>query len=200
MVFGDGEQKLGVQFGVVLGQGLVAIVIDELHYRQEGKRLREAIPPVSVVDLYKLVVPPFPAGGDRSHMRTRRKQQDTWLHMLTFSKGLGFSFTEGHISLLSSVDSAVVLPGVGDGGVALPEGERVLALQFTGGISDQEGAIWSVSQLLVHLLSANTMTCSIYFMSTNRDPLQVNSKIITELPRSKKSVKQGTLISGSCCM
>lgn len=41
--------------------------------------------------------------------------------------------------------------------VALPESERVLALQFTGGISDQEGAVWSVSQLLVHFLSANTV-------------------------------------------
>lgn len=41
---------------------------------------------------------------------------------------------------------------------ASPQGESVLALQFTGGISDQEGAIWSVSQLLVDFLSANTMT------------------------------------------
>lgn len=41
--------------------------------------------------------------------------------------------------------------------VALPESEGVLALQFTGGISDQEGAVWSVSQLLVHFLSANTV-------------------------------------------
>lgn len=38
---------------------------------------------------------------------------------------------------------------------ALPESEGVLALQFTGGVSDQEGAVWSVSQLLVHFLSAN---------------------------------------------
>lgn len=38
---------------------------------------------------------------------------------------------------------------------ALPESEGVLALQFTGGISDQEGAVWSVSQLFVHFLSAN---------------------------------------------
>lgn len=41
--------------------------------------------------------------------------------------------------------------------VALPESEGVLALQFTGGISDQEGAVWSVSQLFVHFLSANTV-------------------------------------------
>lgn len=64
--------------------------------------------------------------------------------------------------------------------VALPEGESVLALQFTGGISDQKGAVWSVSQLLIHLLSANTMTCSIYFMNTNCDKQNNNtiSKII----------------------
>lgn len=41
--------------------------------------------------------------------------------------------------------------------VALPESEGVLALQFTGGISDQEGAVWSVSQLFVYFLSANTI-------------------------------------------
>lgn len=52
LVFGDGIQKLSVQFGVVLGQGLVAVVIDELHYRQEGKRLWEAVAPLSVVNLY----------------------------------------------------------------------------------------------------------------------------------------------------
>lgn len=39
LVFGDRVQKLGVQLGIVLGQRLVAVVIDELHYRQEGKRL-----------------------------------------------------------------------------------------------------------------------------------------------------------------
>lgn len=54
----------------------------------------------------------------------------------------------------------MVLPDVGD--VALPEGERVLALQSTRGVSDQEGAVRSVSQLLVHLLSANTTTTSIH--------------------------------------
>lgn len=141
MVFGDGVQKLGVQFGVVLGQGLMAVVIDELHYRHEGKRLREAIPLVSVVNLYKLVVPPFPAGGDRSHMRKKENNR-----------------TNGCTTSNYSIDSVVILTDVGDNSVALPEGESVLALQFTRGISDQEGAIWSVSQLLVHLLSANTMT------------------------------------------
>lgn len=52
LVFGDRVQKLRVQFGIVLGQGLMAIVIDELHHRQEGKRLGEAVPPLSVVNLY----------------------------------------------------------------------------------------------------------------------------------------------------
>lgn len=66
LVFGDGIQKLCVQLGVVLGQWLVAVVIDELHYRQEGQRLWETVPRVSVINLYKLVVPPLPADGDRS--------------------------------------------------------------------------------------------------------------------------------------
>lgn len=66
-----------------------------------------------------------------------------------------------------STDSDVVKTGLGDSSVALPEGERVLALQFARSISDQEGAIWSVSQLLVHLLSANIVTCSIYFINTS---------------------------------
>lgn len=38
----------------------------------------------------------------------------------------------------------------------LPQRERVLALQFTGGIPHHEGAVGSVSQFLVHFLSANT--------------------------------------------
>lgn len=39
LVFGNWVQKLSVQLGVVLSQGLVSVVIDELHYRQEGERL-----------------------------------------------------------------------------------------------------------------------------------------------------------------
>lgn len=65
LVFGDRVQKLCVQFGIVLGQGLMAIVIDELHHRQEGQGLREAVPPLSVVNLYELVIPSFPAEGDK---------------------------------------------------------------------------------------------------------------------------------------
>lgn len=52
LVFGNRVQELGVQFGVVLSQGLVAIVIDELHHGEKGKRLGEAVPRLSVVDLY----------------------------------------------------------------------------------------------------------------------------------------------------
>lgn len=65
LVFGDRVQKLRVQFGVVLGQGLVSIVIDELHHSEEGKRLREAVPALSVVNLYELVIPSFPIEGDK---------------------------------------------------------------------------------------------------------------------------------------
>lgn len=36
---GDGVQELGVQLGVVLSQGLVAVVINELYHRAEGQRL-----------------------------------------------------------------------------------------------------------------------------------------------------------------
>lgn len=80
--------------------------------------------------------------------------------ILTFSKSL-FFLIECHIFFyFYSNYSIAVLTGVGDSSVSVPEGESVLALQFTRGISDQEGAIWSVSQLLIHLLSANTMTCS----------------------------------------
>lgn len=39
LVLGDGVQKLGVEFGIVLGQRFMAVVIDELHHRQEGERL-----------------------------------------------------------------------------------------------------------------------------------------------------------------
>ena len=65
MVFGDGEQKLGVQLGVVLGQGLMAVVVDELHHRHKSERLGEAIFALSVVDLYQFVVTSFPAGDEK---------------------------------------------------------------------------------------------------------------------------------------
>lgn len=57
---GDGVHELDVQLGVVLGQRLMPVVADELHHRAEGQRVREAVLAVAVVDLYQLVVPPFP--------------------------------------------------------------------------------------------------------------------------------------------
>lgn len=46
LVFGDWVQQLHVQFGVVLRQRLVAIVVDELHHGAEGERVREPILPI----------------------------------------------------------------------------------------------------------------------------------------------------------
>ena len=60
-MLGDGEQQLDVQLGVVLGQRLVAVVVDELHHRAKGQRVREAVLPVAVEDLDQLVVAAFPA-------------------------------------------------------------------------------------------------------------------------------------------
>lgn len=57
---GDGEQQPDIQLGVVLSQRLVSVVADELHHGAEGQRLGEAVLPVPVVDLYQLVVAPFP--------------------------------------------------------------------------------------------------------------------------------------------
>lgn len=36
---GDRVHELNIQFGVVLSQGLVSVVTDELHHRAEGKRI-----------------------------------------------------------------------------------------------------------------------------------------------------------------
>lgn len=58
--FGDRVEEPGVQLGVVLGQGIVAVVVDELHHRGEGERLGEAIATAPVADLYQLVVASFP--------------------------------------------------------------------------------------------------------------------------------------------
>lgn len=63
--FGDGIQKLDVQLGVVLSQRLVAIVVDELHNRAEGQRVREAVLPIPVEYLNELVVAPFPVDERR---------------------------------------------------------------------------------------------------------------------------------------
>lgn len=57
---GDGVHEFDVQLGVVLSQRLVSVVVDELHHRAERQRVREAVLPVPMVDLYQLVVSPFP--------------------------------------------------------------------------------------------------------------------------------------------
>lgn len=57
---GDGVHEFDVQLGVVLSQRLVSVVADELHHRVERQGVREAVLPVPMVDLYQLVVAPFP--------------------------------------------------------------------------------------------------------------------------------------------
>lgn len=62
LVFGDRVEQLDVQFGVVLSQRLVAVVVDELHHRAKGERVGEAVLSLPMEDLYQLVVASFPAG------------------------------------------------------------------------------------------------------------------------------------------
>lgn len=57
---GDGVHEFDVQLGVVLSQGLVPVVADELHHRAERQGVGEAVLPVPMVDLYQLVVSPLP--------------------------------------------------------------------------------------------------------------------------------------------
>lgn len=56
-----GEQQPCVQFGIVLGQGPVLVILDEVHHRGEGQRLSEANPSLLVEDLYQSVGTIFPA-------------------------------------------------------------------------------------------------------------------------------------------
>lgn len=49
-----------VQCGVVFHQRMVLIVPNELHYRGEREGVREAVLPITVVNLDQLVVPFFP--------------------------------------------------------------------------------------------------------------------------------------------
>lgn len=44
---------------------MVLVVPDELHHRRERERVREAVFPISVVDLDQLVVSVFPGGGEK---------------------------------------------------------------------------------------------------------------------------------------
>ena len=79
LVLGDGVEELGVQLGVVLGQGLMAVVVDELHHRHKSERLGEAIFALSVVDLYQFVVSPFP-GETRDGQRAIEREFHYIIH------------------------------------------------------------------------------------------------------------------------
>lgn len=48
---GHGMHEHQVQHGVVLHQRVVLVVPDELHHRREREGVREAVLPVTVVDL-----------------------------------------------------------------------------------------------------------------------------------------------------
>ena len=65
LVLGDGVEQPGVQLGVVLGEGLVPIVVDQLHHRVEGQGLRKAVFAIPVEDLDQLVIPTFPVRGEK---------------------------------------------------------------------------------------------------------------------------------------
>lgn len=66
LVLGDRVEQLDVQFGVVLGQRLVSVMVDQLHHRAEGQGVGEAVLPLPMEDLYQLVVASFPAGDERT--------------------------------------------------------------------------------------------------------------------------------------
>ena len=59
-MLGHRVQQLHVQFGVVLGERLVAVMVDELHHRAEGQRVGEAVFPLLMEDLDQFVVASFP--------------------------------------------------------------------------------------------------------------------------------------------
>ncbi len=65
---GDGVHEFDVQLGVVLSQRLVSVVADELDHRAERQWVREAVLPVPMVDLYQLVVAPFPVHEKKTEM------------------------------------------------------------------------------------------------------------------------------------
>lgn len=50
LVLGHRVQQLHVQFGVVLSQRLVPIMVYELHHRAEGQRVGETVLPLAVED------------------------------------------------------------------------------------------------------------------------------------------------------
>lgn len=122
----------------------MAVVIDELDHRREGERLREAVAALPVVNLYQPVIPAFPAGGDR---REAQRLQVIRLHFLR----------EATSKYLMSSGKTLLSGDIRTDTTPLPQCECVLALQLTGGIPHHEGAVRSVSQLLVHFLSKNAI-------------------------------------------
>lgn len=69
-MFGNWVEQLDIQLGVVLGQRLVAVMVDELHHGAEGQRVGEAVLSLPVEDLYQLVVASFPEGGTTAAVKT----------------------------------------------------------------------------------------------------------------------------------
>lgn len=60
LIFRHGEEQASVQLGVVLGQWLMPVVVDELHHREKSKRFWEAILPPAVKNLDQFVIASFP--------------------------------------------------------------------------------------------------------------------------------------------
>lgn len=74
-MLGDRVEQLDVQFGVVLGQRLVSVMVDQLHHRAEGQGVGEAVLPLPMEDLYQLVVASFPAGDERTESWSTQSQR-----------------------------------------------------------------------------------------------------------------------------
>lgn len=153
LVLGHGVEEPRVQFGVVLGQRLMAVVGDEIHHGAEGQRLREAIVPVTVENFNQLVVPAFPGGGERGvglEGPLALTPRPSWT---------------SHTSCLLRGPPSCLAPSALEG-QGPPEGQRVLPLDLAGGISDQKGAIRRVPEFLIHLLPVGTPTIGATHLET----------------------------------
>lgn len=60
LIFRHGEEQASVQLGVVMGQWLMPVVVDELHHRKKSKRFWESILPPAVKNLDQFVIASFP--------------------------------------------------------------------------------------------------------------------------------------------
>lgn len=76
---GQRVQEPDVQRGVVSDQRLVSVVSNELHQRRERQWLREAKLPVSVVDLYQLVVASLPEPKEEEEQVLLKTQESLWM-------------------------------------------------------------------------------------------------------------------------